>query len=152
MGNREGTPRTIGGRMAEVMFVREIGENIRRKIEGYLAHKWGIFSSLPTAHPHRFFQLSGQAPSDFRRSGSQTAWFLLLQPNRSGTRHPISFPLPCQQSQRNCYFRNLFLHDSRVARSCRPVLIFRNFKLCHSVGQLIVNRWRRCESQLLLGR
>ena len=62
MGNRENTPKTIGGKVAEVIFIREINDIARQKVEGYLTHKWSINSSLPSSHPHRFVQPTGNAP------------------------------------------------------------------------------------------
>ena len=62
MGNRENTPKTIGGKVAEVIFIREINDIARQKVEGYLTHKWAINSSLPSSHPHRFVQPTGNAP------------------------------------------------------------------------------------------
>jgi hypothetical protein len=62
MGNRENTTKTIGGKMAEVIFIREINDLARKKIEGYLTHKWGITGSLPSNHPHRFSRPLGNVP------------------------------------------------------------------------------------------
>lgn len=42
------------GKMREVMiYSGTITTTNRQKVEGYLAHKWGLQSSLPTNHPHK---------------------------------------------------------------------------------------------------
>jgi hypothetical protein len=41
--------------MAEtVIFYSAIDSTTRQKIEGYLAHKWGLTGSLPSDHPYRY--------------------------------------------------------------------------------------------------
>ena len=55
MGNRASTPQTIGGKVAEVICVRTASRGVREKLEGHLAHKWGISGTLNSTHPHRFF-------------------------------------------------------------------------------------------------
>ena len=40
---------------AEVLFLSEVpDEPTRQRIEGYLAHKWGLSGQLPAMHPYRF--------------------------------------------------------------------------------------------------
>lgn len=42
------------GDIAEyVIFQGEVTTEIRQKIEGYLAHKWGLVSQLPVEHPYK---------------------------------------------------------------------------------------------------
>ena len=42
------------GRVAEVVaFDRVLPSLTREKIEGYLAHKWGLVGQLPSDHPYR---------------------------------------------------------------------------------------------------
>ena len=49
----------MGGRMAEFFTVADVpgtgGTDITdvQKAEGYLAHKWGLTSSLPVSHPYK---------------------------------------------------------------------------------------------------
>jgi hypothetical protein len=49
----------MGGRMAEFFTVADVpgtgGTDITTviKAEGYLAHKWGLTSSLPVSHPYK---------------------------------------------------------------------------------------------------
>lgn len=38
---------------AEMVIVNSIDPTIREKTEGYLAHKWGLTSFLPIAHPYK---------------------------------------------------------------------------------------------------
>lgn len=48
------------GRVAEFLtYDRVITTTERQKVEGYLAHKWGLQSSLPTNHPHKTTAPSG---------------------------------------------------------------------------------------------
>jgi hypothetical protein len=45
---------TVHGRICEIITLRSVPTTIdRQKIEGYLAHKWGLVSSLPTEHPYK---------------------------------------------------------------------------------------------------
>ena len=40
---------------AEMLFLSEVpDEPTRQRIEGYLAHKWGLAAQLPALHPYRF--------------------------------------------------------------------------------------------------
>ena len=45
---------SLAGNIAEVIFCDEKNTDAdRQKIEGYLAHKWGLTSSLPADHPYK---------------------------------------------------------------------------------------------------
>ena len=45
---------SLAGNIAEVIFCNEKNTDAdRQKIEGYLAHKWGLTSSLPNDHPYK---------------------------------------------------------------------------------------------------
>jgi hypothetical protein len=45
---------SLTGNIAEVIFCDEKNTDAdRQKIEGYLAHKWGLTSSLPNNHPYK---------------------------------------------------------------------------------------------------
>ena len=41
------------GFISEVVFVENTDETTRQKMEGYMAHKWGLSSNLPTNHPYK---------------------------------------------------------------------------------------------------
>jgi hypothetical protein len=41
------------GNIAEILFFNTHIPNDFKKVEGYLAHKWGLTSSLPSKHPYR---------------------------------------------------------------------------------------------------
>jgi len=42
------------GDMAEIVIADSaLGTTDRQKLEGYLAHKWGLASNLPVGHPHK---------------------------------------------------------------------------------------------------
>ena len=44
----------LGGNIAEILIINSALDTIdRQKIEGYLANKWGLVSSLPSDHPHK---------------------------------------------------------------------------------------------------
>lgn len=44
----------FGGNIAEVVVILSaISAEDRQKIEGYMAHKWGLVSSLPSDHPYK---------------------------------------------------------------------------------------------------
>jgi hypothetical protein len=43
-----------GGNLAEMVFITgNVSAADRERMEGYLAHKWGLAGNLPTAHPHK---------------------------------------------------------------------------------------------------
>ena len=43
----------INGAIGEAIAVEDNSTNTRQKIEGYLAHKWGLTGSLPSDHPYK---------------------------------------------------------------------------------------------------
>lgn len=43
----------IGSNFGECIVIEDVSDNMREIIEGYLAHKWGIASNLPAAHPYK---------------------------------------------------------------------------------------------------
>jgi hypothetical protein len=51
------TNRTINnfpdGAIGEVLVVEDCSQTIRQRLEGYLAHKWGLTANLPLNHPYR---------------------------------------------------------------------------------------------------
>ncbi len=71
MGNRANPTQTLGGKVAEVIFVRNTENTVRLRMEGYLAHKWGINASLQSSHPYRFSLPGGQVPKQSVNLGSK---------------------------------------------------------------------------------
>ena len=53
IGGQYTTPRRTHGVMGEIIMVETTDTNTRQKIEGYLAHKWGLTSSLSNDHPYK---------------------------------------------------------------------------------------------------
>lgn len=52
LGSRGGTSLFLGGTLSEVLiFSSPLTASQRLKVEGYLAHKWGLVAHLPDAHP-----------------------------------------------------------------------------------------------------
>ena len=51
LGHSEGETQNFVGKFAEVIAFTD--SNDRQKIEGYLAHKWGIDGNLPVTHPYK---------------------------------------------------------------------------------------------------
>lgn len=44
----------FSGRVGEIILVHEyLNDNSSKKLEGYLAHKWGLTSNLPNDHPYK---------------------------------------------------------------------------------------------------
>ena len=44
----------MAGSIAEVVaYDRALSDGVRQKLEGYLAHKWGLVSALPSAHNYK---------------------------------------------------------------------------------------------------
>ena len=50
LGHAEGETQNFVGKYAEVVAFTD--SNDRQKIEGYLAHKWGIDANLDSSHPY----------------------------------------------------------------------------------------------------
>ena len=49
--------RGTSSKLGEIMFVSEdlaTGVQTRQKLEGYLAHKWGLTNNLPAGHPYKY--------------------------------------------------------------------------------------------------
>ncbi|NBV57980.1 MAG: hypothetical protein EBR72_09350 [Bacteroidetes bacterium] len=53
------------GSIAEVILLDNTDNLTRQKVEGYLAHKWGLAGDLPTAHPYKVKDPSGGGSSRF---------------------------------------------------------------------------------------
>ena len=52
--NAASTPLSLGGRMGEFLITSGTQTQAEReKIEGYLAHKWGLTANLPSDHPYK---------------------------------------------------------------------------------------------------
>jgi hypothetical protein len=45
--------RPIGGISGELIISTDVSESTRQKMEGYLAHKWGLTANLPSGHPYK---------------------------------------------------------------------------------------------------
>ena len=58
IGARESNPNTFNnhwnGNIAEIIFLGSVAStDTRQRIEGYLAHKWGLTANLPANHPYK---------------------------------------------------------------------------------------------------
>lgn len=54
IGSQAQTTNFFAGVMQELfLFNRPLTQNEMNKLEGYLAHKWGVLNLLPTAHPYK---------------------------------------------------------------------------------------------------
>lgn len=54
LGGATAPGRYLDGDIAEVVLLFEVpSESDRQKIEGYLAHKWGLEANLPAGHPYK---------------------------------------------------------------------------------------------------
>ena len=43
----------LTGKIGDVIFVNGVSATDRQRVEGYLAHKWGLTANLPSDHPFR---------------------------------------------------------------------------------------------------
>lgn len=43
----------MDGKLGEIIFTTNTTEQTRQRVEGYLAHKWGLTTQLPTNHPYK---------------------------------------------------------------------------------------------------
>jgi hypothetical protein len=69
--NRLGN-KVLNGQCGEIVISEDISENSRNKIEGYLAHRWGTVSDLPSNHPYKSFEefsKLGKGMLGFRKDG-----------------------------------------------------------------------------------
>ncbi|MGA0715722.1 MAG: hypothetical protein ACO3OO_10680, partial [Gemmobacter sp.] len=48
---KPGEGRYFDGEFAEIIFIASVSDADRQRLEGYLAHKWGLAGSLPAGHP-----------------------------------------------------------------------------------------------------
>jgi hypothetical protein len=53
IGIREGNYEPFDGLIGEIIIINSVENTVRQKVEGYLAHKWGIESELPSDHPYK---------------------------------------------------------------------------------------------------
>ena len=59
---RTASNENLDGSIKEVIISKQEPDSIRKSIEGYLAHKWGLAGSLPSNHSHKEISLLN-APS-----------------------------------------------------------------------------------------
>ena len=62
----------VRGDLAEVLAFQSVTTTTRQKLEGYLAHKWGLTSLLPSGHPHKTTGLNSVAWSDVQSFTTET--------------------------------------------------------------------------------
>jgi hypothetical protein len=53
IGMREGTYEPFDGLIGEIIIINSLENTVRQKVEGYLAHKWGLVAKLPSDHPFK---------------------------------------------------------------------------------------------------
>lgn len=54
VGNNYWGGKSLGGILGEFLIITEaLSQANRERVEGYLAHKWGLEANLPKAHPYR---------------------------------------------------------------------------------------------------
>jgi len=53
IGRNFGNP-SLSGLYGEILLIEDCTESTRQKIEGYLAHKWGLTANLPYLHPYKY--------------------------------------------------------------------------------------------------
>jgi hypothetical protein len=54
IGNGGATTSPFNGGMAEIVVIASsVSDTDRQKLEGYLAHKWGLTANLPAGHPYK---------------------------------------------------------------------------------------------------
>ena len=46
---------SFDGRIGELIVLNSTAVDDRQKLEGYLAHKWGLTAKLPTDHPIQIY-------------------------------------------------------------------------------------------------
>ena len=53
IGMRVVSEEPFDGFIGEIIIINSVEDSDRQKIEGYLAHKWGLSTDLPSDHPHK---------------------------------------------------------------------------------------------------
>lgn len=53
IGARQNMSEALDGKIAEILVVNSVSANDRQRLEGYLAHKWGLTANLPAEHPFK---------------------------------------------------------------------------------------------------
>ena len=53
IGTNGASAERFNGKMGEVLIISSVSSSEREKIEGYLAHKWGLSGNLPNSHPYK---------------------------------------------------------------------------------------------------
>lgn len=67
IASRSGNQLTYSGAIGELVYVGgEMSAADRQRVEGYLAHKWGLADKLPSGHPYRAAAPLADQPSSFR--------------------------------------------------------------------------------------
>lgn len=108
LGGETTTSRCADVRLGEFLIVSGVlPEEIRRKIEGYLAHKWALASKLPAGHLHKTSPPTDVATAtlvgtvgDAENDPVSTAWSMFSGPapvtfrNASASTTTATFPVP----------------------------------------------------------
>jgi hypothetical protein len=53
IGKQRSFDPTLNGKIGEIVVMDSVSSTDREKMEGYLAHKWGLTSNLPSDHPYK---------------------------------------------------------------------------------------------------
>jgi hypothetical protein len=53
IGTRAASSERFNGKMGEILIMGSVSSTEREKVEGYLAHKWGLAGNLPSSHPYK---------------------------------------------------------------------------------------------------
>ena len=53
IGMRGGNMDPYNGYCGEIIIINSVDDLVRQRLEGYLAHKWGVESKLPSNHPYK---------------------------------------------------------------------------------------------------
>jgi hypothetical protein len=53
LGTNGASAERFNGKMGEVLIMGSVSSTEREKVEGYLAHKWGLAGNLPSIHPYK---------------------------------------------------------------------------------------------------
>ena len=53
IGARQAMSEALDGKIGEILVLDSVSADDRQRLEGYLAHKWGLAASLPDGHPFK---------------------------------------------------------------------------------------------------
>ena len=81
----------FNGKMGEFIILNSISSSDREKVEGYLAHKWGLKDSLPSNHSHKNITMGGLAVTTDATSSSSAGKYYIRPGGAFSDKYTFSY-------------------------------------------------------------